>query len=164
MTIKYAKVKNGVVGEFTEKLPNVKDRADSGATYQVEISSKNYQTQTFVSGAVQIAPFDLNGAEVTLNKNEFTYNGENQVPTVTANISNGTPIPSDSYRVSYEKQENESWISCAACINAGTYRVILTAVDSQDNNFTGTVTSSTFEIKAKAAVKINCRFKNFVRF
>ena len=150
MTIKYAKVKNGVVGEFTEKLPNVKDRADSGATYQVEISSKNYQTQTFVSGAVQIAPFDLNGAEVTLNKNEFTYNGENQVPTVTANISNGTPIPSDSYRVSYEKQENESWISCAACINAGTYRVILTAVDSQDNNFTGTVTSSTFEIKAKA--------------
>ena len=150
MTIKYAKVENGVAGNFGEMMPRVKDRADSGAHYQVEISSKNYQTQTFVSGAVQIAPFDLNGAEVTLNKNEFTYNGENQVPTVTANISNGTPIPSDSYTVSYEKQENESWISCAGCINAGTYRVILTAGDSQDKNFTGTTASSTFEIKAKA--------------
>ncbi len=150
MSIKYAKVENGAAGNFHEELPKVKDRADSGAAYRVEISSKNYQTQTFdASGAVQIAPFNLNGAEVTLDKNEFTYNRESQVPTVTAKIPNGTLIPSDAYTVSYEKQENGSWIACAECVNVGTYRVILTAVDSENNNFIGTVTGDTFEIVPK---------------
>ena len=151
MTIRYAKVGNGVVGNFTEDMPKVKDCSDSGVTYRVEISSKNYQTMTFnPQGMVRISPFALKNAEVTLDNTEFTYNGEKLVPTITAKIPNGTLIPSDSYTVSYEKQENESWIACTECVNVGTYREILTAVDSQTNNFTGTVISSTFEIKAKA--------------
>ena len=76
--------------------------------------------------------------EITLDHNEFTYNGSEQKPAVTV-MSDGEELSADAYDLKYSE----------GCINAGTYTVQATL----NGNYSGE-DEAEFEIKPKEAVPV----------
>ena len=146
-TIKYRKQ-----GEsYQDSCPKVRNCADSGSVYEVEISSGNYKTQTYTTGKVSITPAALSSATVILETPSVVYNGNSQVPTVHAVFgTDSVEIPKAFYTVSYKKDNK----TVDEPTDAGTYTVVLIATNVADNNFTGTNESQTFTITQKALTPV----------
>lgn len=137
MKIRYAKVTDTGIENFTDEMPKVKNCSDSGIQYKVEISGDNYMTQVFTSTGINISKYNLAYASLALSNSTFTYNGQEQIPDITAAImKNGNKlevIPDSSYSISYKKGSDY----CENPTDVGTYAIILTAKDTAEN-YTGT--------------------------
>ena len=137
MKIRYAKVTDTGIENFTDEMPKVKNCSDSGTQYKVEISGDNYMTQVFTSTGINISKYNLAYASLALRNSTFTYNGQEQIPDITAAImKNGNKlevIPDSSYSISYKKGSDY----CENPTDVGTYAIILTAKDTAEN-YTGT--------------------------
>lgn len=152
MKIRYAKVTDTGIENFTDEMPKVKNCSDSGTQYKVEISGDNYMTQVFTSTGINISKYNLAYASLALSNSTFTYNGQEQIPDITAAImKNGNKlevIPDSSYSISYKKGSDY----CENPTDVGTYAIILTAKDTAEN-YTGTYshygTDGLFEIIPK---------------
>ena len=153
MKIRYAKVTDTGIENFTDEMPKVKNCSDSGIQYKVEISGDNYMTQVFTSTGINISKYNLAYASLALSNSTFTYNGQEQIPDITAAImKNGNKlevIPDSSYSISYKKGSDY----CENPTDVGTYAIILTAKDTAEN-YTGTFSDygigGIFEIIPKA--------------
>ena len=152
MKIRYAKVTDTGIENFTDEMPKVKNCSDSGIQYKVEISGDNYMTQVFTSTGINISKYNLAYTSLALSNSTFTYNGQEQIPNITAAImKNGNKlevIPDSSYSISYKKGSDY----CENPTDVGTYAIILTAKDTAEN-YTGTYshygTDGLFEIIPK---------------
>ena len=157
MKIRYAKVTDTGIENFTDEMPKVKNCSDSGIQYKVEISGDNYMTQVFTSTGINISKYNLAYASLALSNSTFTYNGQEQIPDITAAImKNGNKlevIPDSSYSVSYKKGSDY----CENPTDVGTYAIILTAKDTAEN-YTGTFSDygidGIFEIIPKALTPV----------
>ncbi|MBQ6624122.1 MAG: Ig-like domain-containing protein [Mogibacterium sp.] len=84
-----------------------------------------------------ITPANLNEATITLDQDEFAYDGQAHKPTVTVNYGGNPLTIGDDYSLSWSNQSS---------VNAGTYTVTISAADN--SNFTGSV-EKTYEITPK---------------
>ncbi|SDB12203.1 alpha/beta hydrolase fold domain-containing protein [Eubacterium oxidoreducens] len=105
--------------------------------------SGNYDVQeamTWLDASIAEAdaPTSIEGAEVTLAKDSYTYDGKKKTPNVVVTLADGTVLDEDDYDVTYTKNTN-----------VGTATVTITG----KGDYTGTVTA-TFKItKAKQTIK-----------
>lgn len=138
--ITYAEMNSTEGGEtYQADVPKVKDVADSGKKYRVLIQSDIYADKVINSGAVSISQCDMNFVRTKLSEVSVVYNQKEQEPQVVATIGdNGYTLQENvDYTVSYEGTDGVTLSDNKKPINAGTYWVTLTAVDS--GNFSGSV-------------------------
>lgn len=138
--ITYAEMNSTEGGEtYQADVPKVKDVADSGKKYRVLIQSDIYADKVINSGAVSISQCDMNFVRTKLSEVSVVYNQKEQEPQVVATIGdNGYTLQENvDYTVSYEGTDGVTLSENEKPINAGTYWVTLTAVDS--GNFSGSV-------------------------
>ena len=111
------------------------------------LTSTNYDI-TFAAGKLTVSknPIVIGGdddptatAKLVVDPTEFTYNGEDQKPTVKVVMkSDNSEIASTEYTVIYKKGDD----TMSESVNAGTYTVVISNKDGSDYAFSGATTAN----------------------
>lgn len=100
----------------------------------------NFSSITNADIVVAASTTPISGATVSLDQNEYTYDGTAKTPTPTVTLD-GSTLASENYEVSYQDSTGTTVASPAA---AGTYNVVVKGLE--DKGYTG-VASAQFTIK-----------------
>lgn len=141
-----AKNENEVKVSSENMLTNLKSEDYVGN----KISSSNYKdaTKINVKKEQKISPKTIKNAKVKLQKDSYTYDGENKKPSVTVNVGNTKLVKDVDYKVTYKNYKN-----------VGTATIVITGI----GNYTGMI-NKTFKIlpKGTSISKVTSRKKKLI--
>ena len=126
-TMQYSTEENGT---YSTDIPTGTNAGDYTVWYKV-VGDENHSDTQPVKIEVTIAGVSITDDNVTLSTTEFTYNGQEQKPTVTVTLDDKNLVVDTDYEVSYDPTEVK---------DAGTYTVTVTGKGSYEGTVQKTFT------------------------
>ena len=126
-TMQYSTEENGT---YSTDIPTGTNAGDYTVWYKV-VGDENHSDTQPVRIEVTIAGVSITDDNVTLSTTEFTYNGQEQKPTVTVTLDDKNLVVGTDYEVSYDPTEVK---------DAGTYTVTVTGKGSYEGTVQKTFT------------------------
>ena len=126
-TMQYSTEENGT---YSTDIPTGTNAGDYTVWYKV-VGDENHSDTQPVKIEVTIAGVSITDDNVTLSTTEFTYNGQEQKPTVTVILDDKNLVVDTDYEVSYNPTEVK---------DAGTYTVTVTGKGSYEGTVQKTFT------------------------